>query len=489
MVYSGMSFSQIAFSSFSTSNITATSASLNAYVTINCANGGNFHVQYSTSASFSPATNVTGGSVFVSYPRTINLSNLLPSTTYYWRYFGNLGTNCNQTVIYSPTQTFTTTAAAQAPTIVSLSEVTNGTSSVTVNYSLTANGSSTTSIVRYGISPGALTNQVGGFSTSVVSATNGSAILTGLSLDTTYHYQIEATNSTGTTTSPIFSFVNLAPQNTHEYTFNNTFNNTIGGNPFVSNNGTSFVMDRNGNANSALYINNTGSTASMPGLPYGNSPRTFSVWVKLNTLNGAGYNFIFCYGNGTNFNGAYINGSSVNYFGTGANQTAASLTGTEWNHFVFSYDGTNAKTYKNGILLDTSAKNWMTGTNNNLFTLGLTEGGLSGYFDGTIDDLKIYNFAVTDTEAANLYTYNTLAAQDLAFQNLKVIIYPNPASDHFAIETGCEIQSVEIYSAQGQKVLASTDKNINVSHLSKGMYLVRIKGSNNAVATQKLILK
>ena len=52
-----------------------------------------------------------------------------------------------------------------------------------------------------------------------------------------------------------------------------------------------------------------------------------------------------------------------------------------------------------------------------------------------------------------------------------------------------EAQSVEIYSLQGQKVLTSFDKNVTVSSLSKGIYLVRIEDSNNAISTQKLIVK
>ena len=68
-------------------------------------------------------------------------------------------------------------------------------------------------------------------------------------------------------------------------------------------------------------------------------------------------------------------------------------------------------------------------------------------------------------------------------------IFPNPATDNFTIETENDIKSVEIYSIQGQKVVTSTSKNIDVSNLSKGMYMVRIEDENNAVATQKLIIK
>ena len=68
-------------------------------------------------------------------------------------------------------------------------------------------------------------------------------------------------------------------------------------------------------------------------------------------------------------------------------------------------------------------------------------------------------------------------------------IYPNPTSDNFLIEMENEVKSVEIYSIQGEKVMNSTSKKIDVSNLSKGMYLVRIEDANNAVSAQKLIVK
>ena len=74
-------------------------------------------------------------------------------------------------------------------------------------------------------------------------------------------------------------------------------------------------------------------------------------------------------------------------------------------------------------------------------------------------------------------------------QKRKSILHPNPASDYFTIEMENELKSVEIYSLQGQKVLVSDTKNINVSNLSKGIYLVFIEDSSNAVASQKLIIK
>lgn len=490
LVNTCLTFAQIAFSSISTSNITDTSASLNAYVTINCANGGNFHAQYSTSPSFAPNTNANGGSVFVSYPRTINISGLTPGTTYYWRFYGNLGSGCNQTVVYSPTQSFTTLPASNPPTIQNITIDANNTSA-NINYFLNANSLSTTSIVKYGLTDTALTNQVTGGTATGSTNTPATGYLTGLIPNTTYYYQIEATNSIGTTVSPVGSFTttNSTPNSlVAEYNFNNTMQNTSGSNPFSTTNGVSFATDRNGNTNSALNITNTGSSATISNLPYGSSARTVSLWVKMNIFN-ANFNFIYCYGTASNFIGAYFNPNNLYQFATGNNHTFATSNSIDWTHFVFVYDGTQSKMYKNGVLLGTANLTVNTQNNNNLFTLGLTEQGAQNYFNGVIDDLKIYNYAISDTDVTTLYTNNTLATENFNSQNLQATIYPNPATDNFTIEMANEVKSVEIYSLQGQKVLTTNSKEIKVSNLPKGIYLVRIEDSNNAISTQKLIVK
>lgn len=74
-------------------------------------------------------------------------------------------------------------------------------------------------------------------------------------------------------------------------------------------------------------------------------------------------------------------------------------------------------------------------------------------------------------------------------QKAKFNLYPNPASDNFTIEIDSNLKSVKIYSTQGQKVLTSNSKDINVYNLSKGIYLVQIEDQNNNRSTQKLIVK
>jgi hypothetical protein len=74
-------------------------------------------------------------------------------------------------------------------------------------------------------------------------------------------------------------------------------------------------------------------------------------------------------------------------------------------------------------------------------------------------------------------------------QKAKFNLYPNPTTDNFSIEMDNEVKSIDIYSLQGQKVLSSNSKEVNVSNLSKGIYLVQIEDENNKISTQKLIVK
>ena len=380
-------------------------------------------------------------------------------------------------------------ATQSAVTALSVSSITS--TSAIINYNLNANNAATTSIIRYGIVASALNFQVAGHSAAGGTNVSGSTPITGLLPNTQYFCSIEATNASGSTQSSIVSFTtSAAPMSLiTEYDFNNTYNNVNGNTPFNSNTGTSFDTGRDGvTTNGAININNTGSTATILNLPYGNASRTVSLWVKTNTMN-SGYNMVFSYGQGANSSafGSSYNATVCELFGFANNLSiASSNTNNTWYHFVYSYDGSNAKIYKNGALLTTVAKSWNTLNSSNIFKLGIGVGNEIS-FRGAIDDLKIYNYAVTDADVTSLYTNNTLSSSDFSQNNIEVALYPNPVNDVLNIDTKDEISSVEVFALQGQKVLSSKENKINVSQLPAGIYLVRIEDVNNNIATKKII--
>ncbi|WP_291899417.1 T9SS type A sorting domain-containing protein [Chryseobacterium sp.] len=71
----------------------------------------------------------------------------------------------------------------------------------------------------------------------------------------------------------------------------------------------------------------------------------------------------------------------------------------------------------------------------------------------------------------------------------QLVIYPNPASDRVYIK-GEKISEAEMYSMDGKKIniTLNGDQSIDVSHLSKGMYLLKLK-IKNEITTKKLTVK
>jgi hypothetical protein len=64
----------------------------------------------------------------------------------------------------------------------------------------------------------------------------------------------------------------------------------------------------------------------------------------------------------------------------------------------------------------------------------------------------------------------------------EIMVYPNPASDLLNISFNGEIQSIRLVSVEGKVVSvneeALTEKQIDIHHLSTGMYILWIQSNN-----------
>lgn len=74
-------------------------------------------------------------------------------------------------------------------------------------------------------------------------------------------------------------------------------------------------------------------------------------------------------------------------------------------------------------------------------------------------------------------------------------IYPNPVTSgriYISTEQNSNSREVEIYDMLGKKVyeitLYGNSKEINISNLNPGIYLIKVK-ENSASATRKLVIK
>ncbi len=145
----------------------------------------------------------------------------------------------------------------------------------------------------------------------------------------------------------------------------------------------------------------TGKMAGELGLG-GNAPRTISAWVytRANT-GGAPYQFGQLGSCNTDFSNRTIgdNRWRVEYYCTYYDIDISSFN--KWVHFIHVYENGNTKYYVNGQLV----LNWNHSTLNTTDVLPLTFGrwGDSTFFNGMVDDVRVYNRALTETEAQSLF--------------------------------------------------------------------------------------
>ena len=388
--------------------------------------------------------------------------------------------------------------AGGLPSTINVGDVSVSNSSQKIFYSVYGSGLNTTTRVYYGT-----TNPPNSGSSFVVgpSATNAvlhqklNATIAGLTPGVQYYYRIEAANSQGSnfSTQPTYAFV-AGGSNTPVVHFPFDGNTTSIDNTYTLNPLTavpSYATNRNGEANKSVYLNNKKLSVNIPTLPVTNSPRTVSFWMKHQSV---ANNSVFGWGTYSNNYGFSVQSIGGNTFVTQKGSSGFNTPinyDTNWHHYVITYDGNGLRVYQDGIHQNGSVESLS--TQGTILYIGAVAGdSVTQGNDIYFDDFQVYNQWFTDQGVYGLYLTQSptvLDSQSFQTKNLKASMYPNPTTDTFTIEMENEVKSVEIFSLQGQKVLTSKNKNVNVSGLSKGMYLVRIEDVDNAVITKKLIVE
>jgi len=91
------------------------------------------------------------------------------------------------------------------------------------------------------------------------------------------------------------------------------------------------------------------------------------------------------------------------------------------------------------------------------------------------------------------YITSTLSIEESnRIENIK--IYPNPSQGNISISNARDIETIEIYNILGRlvkriRVDQDATLDLNLSNLSKGMYLIKITDLNANIKSQKLILQ
>ena len=307
--------------------------------------------------------------------------------------------------------------------------------------------------------------------------------------------------------------------------FNGNANDESGNGNNGKVNGATLTSDRNGNVDKAFYfdgINNNlmiSSSSSLSSIETLNKitiagwfnnqninvNSVFSLVNKYNPVNDGGWEIILAKN--------YANWSTDAYVNT-TNSCLPALPVQSWVHIAITYDK-NANTvilYANGNkVCDTNCSYTINNTNNGPLYFGYSPGGPDEYSRGKIDDIGIWNRALTQEEISNLY--NSVSSNECLTMTIKtgalstnpvtytntVNIYPNPANDHITIDCGNLANvagwNIKITNMLGQEVF-NQPMNTQQYYVSlntwsgKGVYFVKIiNGQNEVVNIKKIILQ
>jgi len=292
-------------------------------------------------------------------------------------------------------------------------------------------------------------------------------------------------------------------------------------------NGATLTADRFGSANSAYYFSGagcatridvplntsqitTGLTLSYWTLQSGNgcaAPRTMEFYTAGDGPGTIGTQNLFNY-NLNSLNHKLSNNQVVTL------STTNPFNFNNWFQITYTNDGTNAKLYQNGILVDTATVNGNPILSAN-FAIGRMNHPAYDAHEGKLDDIGIWNRALTQQEITTLYNGNlcfqTITVTDtllinttltgfnpVTYQNT-IKIWPNPTNDHITIDNGnlanLTGHQIKISNALGQQVFQSAITQqqfyVNMSTWGgNGIYFVNlINAQGVTIETRKIVLQ
>ena len=299
----------------------------------------------------------------------------------------------------------------------------------------------------------------------------------------------------------------------------NAYNGTV--------NGATITRDRFGNANSAYSFNGTLNFIGVPLINLSNNNSiTISAWVKPISFSGNFTNYhILRQDNGTSnvdWLISFQNNGTILSFGLGIQGQSyreldvpiQSITYlNSWHHIVATYDGIAKKIYSDGILIgvqNISGKITYTSTATFAFGSACAFDYCVEKFNGQLDDIGIWNRALTQDEITSLYqsevscqslviNSGTLSSFNPAVYQSTITIYPNPANDHITIDCGNLANvsgwNIKIFNTLSQEVFsgAMNQQQYTIplnTWGGQGVYFVKIyDASNNLMNTKKIILQ
>ncbi len=277
------------------------------------------------------------------------------------------------------------------------------------------------------------------------------------------------------------------------YDFNGNANDLSGnGNDGIVH-GPTLTSGRSNIPNTAYYFNGIDDYIQVPdnaSFQIADNKVTIALWVKVNYPG----NKFFLYKGSNQFNREYSLGLSAgtdslagfninNLGGWDSNQYSVNsktvIQSDTWYYIVGSWDGKTQKIYVNGMLENTSEPTVQIGDYNSDLYIGTYGGKIEDYaFNGTIDDIMIFNTALTDEEVYQLY-FPKIKANFSSDTTMGIV----PLTVHFFDQSVITDSTDKIltwewdFNNDGQ--IDSSSQNPEWTYINPGIYAVKLTVSDS----------
>ena len=182
-------------------------------------------------------------------------------------------------------------------------------------------------------------------------------------------------------------------------------------------NGATLTTDRFGNADSAYSFDGVSNSIQVSNNANSITNKTFSAWVLLNSLSQSGGGLVSIEMNGSSIFDAIVYNEWNNGWMFGSENSTRfstsnySETDNQWVNITCSYAPNDYRMYRNGVLIHQTTNHDVLPFVNGSFIFGKrhSAGGENAFLNGKIDDIAIYNRALTVAEINQLYITNSQA--------------------------------------------------------------------------------
>ncbi len=252
-------------------------------------------------------------------------------------------------------------------------------------------------------------------------------------------------------------------------------------------NGATLTTDRFGNVNKAYGFDGLNDLINFPSIATNIIQNNLTISLWLNNTDNLDHQTVFLR-QGANFTKTWIlkmdNSNEIRVYNENSSYTfytnPTTLFGT-WYNLVVQISQNNIKIYINSVLIHTSSITLPLSWTNDLIYLGNSNGtGNQPYpYYGKLDDIGIWNRALTQQEITNLYNGANVGINEFSNTNL-YSVYPNPASNKLTINANEQIIGLpySIVDNTGKVLISdkliSVNTIVNIENLAAGIYMLQI---------------